>query len=55
MTFIALVIDAFSRIIVGWHATASARTDLAFAALEQALYDRDTDPGLGHHGDRGSQ
>ena len=53
--YIAFVIDAFSRRIVGWRATSSLRSDLALDALEQALYDRDTDAGLIHHSDRGGQ
>ena len=53
--YIAFVIDAFSRRIVGWRATSSLRSDLALEALEQALYDRDTDAGLVHHSDRGVQ
>jgi putative transposase len=44
--YVAFVIDAFSRRIVGWRATSSLRSDLALDALEQALYDRDTDAGL---------
>jgi putative transposase len=53
--YVAFVIDVFSRRIVGWRASASMRTDLALDALEQALYDRQTDAGLVHHSDRGSQ
>jgi transposase InsO family protein len=53
--FVAFVIDAFSRRIVGWRATSTLRSDLALDALEQALYDRDTDDGLVHHSDRGTQ
>jgi transposase InsO family protein len=53
--YVAFVIDAFSRRIVGWRATNSLRSDLALDALEQALYDRDTDAGLIHHSDRGTQ
>lgn len=53
--YVAFVIDAFSRRIVGWRATQSLRSDLALDALEQALYDRDTDGPLVHHSDRGSQ
>ena len=52
---VAFVIDAYSRRIVGWRATTSLRTDLALDALEQALYDRETDAGLIHHRDRGVQ
>ena len=53
--YVAFVIDAFSRRIVGWRATASPRSDLALDALDQALYDRDTDAQLVHHSDRGVQ
>jgi putative transposase len=53
--YVAFVIDVFSRRIVGWQATSSLRSDLALDALEQALYDRDTDAGLIHHSDRGTQ
>ncbi len=55
--YVAFVIDAYSRRIVGWRASASLRTDLALDALEQALHDRQpaaTD-GLIHHSDRGGQ
>jgi transposase InsO family protein len=55
--YVALVIDAFARRIVGWRVSASLRSDLALDALEQALYDRarDTDSNLIHHSDRGTQ
>lgn len=55
MVYVAFVIDVCSRRIVGWRASASMRTDLALDALEQAVYDRETDAGLVHHSDRGSQ
>jgi putative transposase len=53
--YVAFVIDAFSRQIVGWRASSSLRTDLALDALEQALYDREITGELVHHSDRGSQ
>ena len=58
--YAALVIDAYSRFIVGWRVSASLRTDLALDALEQAIWARrpDTaDPSqrLVHHSDAGSQ
>jgi putative transposase len=55
--YVAFVIDAFARRIVGWRATRHLRTDLALDALEQALYDRDLDAEhtLVRHSDRGSQ
>jgi len=55
MEYVAFVIDVFSRRIVGWRTRASMRTDPALDALEQAVYDRETDAGLVHHSDRGSQ
>ena len=53
--YVAFVIDVFSHRIVGWRAASSLRSDLALDALEQALYDRETDGALVHHSDRGSQ
>ena len=53
--YVAFVIDVFARRIVGWRASTSMRTDLALDALEQALYDRETDAPLVHHSDRGVQ
>lgn len=53
--YVAFVIDAFSRRIVGWRAHTTMRTDLVLDALEQALCDRETDGQLVHHSDRGSQ
>ncbi len=53
--YVAFVIDAFARRIVGWRAASSLRSDLALDALEQALYDRETDGDLIHHSDRGGQ
>ena len=35
--YVAFVVDAFSRRIVGWRASASMRSDLVLDALEQAL------------------
>ena len=54
--YVALVIDAFSRFIVGWQAARSLRTDLALDALEMAIWRRQAQlDGLVHHSDRGSQ
>jgi putative transposase len=38
--YVALVVDAFSRFIVGWQASRSLRTDLALDALEMAIWRR---------------
>jgi transposase InsO family protein len=53
--YVAFVIDAFARSIVGWRVSSSLRTDLALDALEQALYQRPSSEGLIHHSDRGIQ
>jgi putative transposase len=54
--YVALVIDAFSRFLVGWQASRSLRTDLALDALEMAIWRRQAQlEGLVHHSDRGSQ
>ena len=53
--YVAFVIDAFARSIVGWRVSVSLRTDLALDALEQALYQRPSSEGLIHHSDRGIQ
>jgi putative transposase len=55
--YVAFVLDAFSRRILGWRVTASPRAELALDALEMAVWTRRGDPqhGLVHHSDRGSQ
>ena len=55
--YVAFIIDVFSRYIVGWRVSASARTDFVLDALEQALYLRGPkqQEGLIHHSDRGVQ
>ncbi len=55
--YVAFIIDAFARRIVGWRVSRSARTDFVLDALEQALYDRRPVQrgGLVHHSDRGMQ
>jgi transposase InsO family protein len=54
--YVAFVVDAFSRRIVGWRVSSSLHTDLALDALDQALYERAGElEGLIHHSDRGSQ
>jgi len=55
--YVAFVIDAFARRIVGWRVSSSLRTGLALDALEQALYDRQKSATeeLIHHSDRGVQ
>jgi putative transposase len=54
--YLALVIDVFSRRIVGWALAGHLRTALPLEALEMAIWSRQGRvEGLVHHGDRGSQ
>ena len=55
--YVAFVIDAFARRIVGWRVSSSMRTDFVLEALEQAIHARSgaTPTGLVHHSDAGSQ
>ena len=54
--YVAFIIDAYSRYIVGWHVSRSLRSDLVLTALEQALWAREGPfEGLVHHSDRGVQ
>jgi transposase InsO family protein len=54
--YVAFVIDAFARKIVGWRASRTAHAGFVLDALEQALHDRrPVGGGLVHHSDRGVQ
>ena len=55
--YVAFVIDAYARRIVGWRASRTAHAGFVLDALEQALHDRRPVHGGGliHHNDRGSQ
>jgi putative transposase len=53
--YLAVVLDLYSRKAVGWSMKAEMTTDLVEDALKMALYERQPDPGLLHHSDRGSQ
>jgi putative transposase len=53
--FLACVIDAWSRKVVGWSMRDDLRSELVVDALGMALSRRSPKPGLVHHSDRGSQ
>jgi putative transposase len=60
VVYVAFVIDAYSRRIVGWKADTNMRTSLVLDTLEMALWSRDRagtpiEAGLVHHHDNGSQ
>jgi len=53
--YLAAVLDAFSRKVVGWAMADHLRTELVLDALGMALARRRPAPGLVHHSDRGCQ
>jgi putative transposase len=53
--YLSLVLDTYSRKVVGWSMTNNLRTELVLDALNMAIYNRRPQPGLIHHSDRGSQ
>jgi len=55
--YVAFVIDAYARKIVGWRVSTSAHTGFVLDALEQAVHDRRPTKAMGlvHHSGRGSQ
>ena len=55
--YVAFIIDAYARRIVGWRVSRTAHASFVLDALEQALHDRRPihRGGLVHHSDRGSQ
>lgn len=53
--FLAAILDAFSRRVVGWSLDRSMEAALCIRALEQALRSRRFAQGLIHHSDRGAQ
>jgi putative transposase len=60
VVYVAFVIDAFSRRIVGWKADTTMKTSLVLDTLEMALWSRQRDgialaAGMVHHNDAGSQ
>jgi putative transposase len=53
--YVAVLMDLYSRRIVGWAMDDQATTTLTLSALEMALQQRSVPVGLLHHSDRGSQ
>lgn len=53
--YVAFVIDAYARRIVGWRVSRTANASFVLDALEQAVHQRRPGSGLVHHSDRGSQ
>lgn len=53
--FLAVILDAYSRRVIGWALDRTIEDDLTLRALRMALAQRAIRPGLVHHSDRGSQ
>jgi putative transposase len=53
--YLAVVLDAFSRRVIGWAVGRTLQADLAVAAVRMALIERRPAAGLVHHSDRGVQ
>jgi transposase InsO family protein len=53
--YLAVILDGFSRKVVGWSLGRTLASRLAITALEQAIAKRQPPPGLVHHSDRGVQ
>jgi len=53
--YLAVILDGFSRRVVGWSLKRTLATNLTLGALEQAIGTRKPAPGLVHHSDRGVQ
>jgi putative transposase len=53
--YLATIVDAWSRRVVGWSMAAEQRAELVLAALDAALAARRPGPWLIHHSDRGTQ
>jgi len=53
--YLAVILDAYSRRVVGWELAEHLRAELPLTALSRALADRAIAPGIVHHSDRGTQ
>ena len=53
--YLAVILDAYSRRVIGWALDRTLEDELTTAALQMALERRDPSPGLVHHSDRGVQ
>lgn len=53
--YLAVILDAYSRRVIGWHLGEGLDSSLTVTALRMALHERTVQPGLVHHSDRGVQ
>ena len=55
LVYLAVILDAYSKRVIGWHLGQGLDVSLTLNALHMALRERTTLPGLVHHSDRGVQ
>ena len=53
--YLAVILDAFSRRVIGWAMGPRPTMQLVIEALDMAIWNRRADPGVVHHSDHGSQ
>ena len=53
--YLAVILDAYSRRVIGWGLDDTMAEELTLAALQMALTQREAGPELVHHSDRGVQ
>jgi putative transposase len=53
--YLAVVVDCFSRRVVGWSMADHLRSELVVDALQMAIWNRKPAPGAVHHSDHGAQ
>jgi len=53
--YLAVILDAYSRRVIGWNLDRTLEDSLTLTALRMALQQRQVQPGLVHHSDRGVQ
>ena len=53
--FLGVILDAYSRLVIGWALDRTLENELTLGALRMALARRIVEPGLVHHSDRGTQ
>jgi transposase InsO family protein len=53
--YLAVIIDVYSRLVVGWSMAERFTAELVLAALEMALWNRQPEESVIHHSDHGSQ
>lgn len=53
--YLAVILDSFSRRVIGWSLSKTLESEVALDALRMAIRGGRVEPGLVHHSDRGSQ